>query len=94
MKRVEHYFYPAVFTYDAGQEIAVDFPDLRCATSGVNDEDALLSAREILRCVLKGLKEDGEEIPTPTSLVDIQVESNECAVLVDVYMSSSLTALN
>lgn len=53
-------------------------------TSGVNDEDALLSAREILRCVLKGLKEDGEEIPTPTSLADIQVESNECAVLVDV----------
>ena len=40
MKRVEHYFYPAVFTYDDGQEIAVDFPDLRCATSGVNDEDA------------------------------------------------------
>ena len=28
MKRVEHYFYPAVFTYDDGQEIAVDFPDL------------------------------------------------------------------
>lgn len=35
MKRVEHYFYPAVFTYDAGQEIAVDFPDLRCATSAL-----------------------------------------------------------
>ncbi len=44
----------------------------------------MLSAREILQCVLKGLKEDGEEIPTPTSLADIQVESNECAVLVDV----------
>ena len=27
MKQVERYFYPAVFTYEPGQEIAVDFPD-------------------------------------------------------------------
>lgn len=33
MKKVERYFYPAVFTYEPGQEIAVVFPDLDCATS-------------------------------------------------------------
>lgn len=88
MKKVERYFYPAVFTYDPGQEIAVEFPDLKCATSGVNDDDALLSARELLGCVLFGLEEDGEEIPAPTPLADVKMDANERAVLVDVYMPS------
>ncbi len=88
MKKTERYFYPAVFTYESGREIAVDFPDLYCATSGLNDNDALLSARELLGCVMYGLEEDGEEIPPPTPLTDVQIQSNERAVLVDVYMPS------
>lgn len=88
MKKVERYFYPAVFTYEPGQEIAIDFPDLKCATSGLNDDDALLSARELLGCVLFGLEEDGEEIPTPTPLANVEIQPNERAVLVDVYMPS------
>ncbi len=87
-KKIERYFYPAVFTYEPGQEIAVEFPDLNCATSGEDDDDALLSARELLGCVLCGLEEDGEEIPAPTRLSDVKVNSNECVVLVDVYMPS------
>ena len=88
MKKVERYFYPAVFTYEPGQEIAVVFPDLDCATSGTNDDDALLSARELLGCVMNGLEEDGEEIPAPTPLSQVKTEKNERAVLVDVYMPS------
>lgn len=88
MKQVERYFYPAVFTYEPGQEIAVDFPDLKCATSGVNDDDALLSARELLGCVLYGLKEDAEEIPAPTPLIKIDTRPNERVVPVDVNMPS------
>lgn len=88
MKKTERYVYPAVFTYEPGQEIAVDFPDLKCATSGADDNDALFSARELLGCVLYGLEEDGEEIPPPTALSDVQVAENERAVLVDVYMPS------
>lgn len=88
MKKVERYFYPAVFTYTPGQEIAVDFPDLKAATSGANEDDALISARELLGCVLFGLEEDGEKIPSPTPLSNIKVEENERAVLVDVYMPS------
>ena len=87
MKKVERYFYPAVFTYEPDQEISVDFPDLKCATSGVNDDDALLSARELLGCVLYGL-EDGETIPSPTPLAEVEMHPNERAVLVDVYMPS------
>ncbi len=88
MKKVERYFYPAVFTYEPGQEIAIDFPDLKCATSGTNDDDALLSARALLGCVLYGLEEDGEEIPAPTPLANVEVQPNERAVLIDVYMPS------
>lgn len=88
MKKTERYFYPAVFTYDPGQEISIVFPDLNCATSGVNDDDALLSARELLGCVLNGLEEGGEEIPAPTPLSEVELQQNQRAVLVDVYMPS------
>lgn len=88
MKRPERYFYPAVFTYEDGQEIAIEFPDLNVATSGEDDQDALLSARELLGCVLFGLEEDGEDIPAPSPLTDLKLESNERAFLIDVYMPS------
>ena len=88
MKKVERYFYPAIFIYEPGKENAGDFPDLKCATSGTNDDDAFLSARELLGCVLYGLEEDEEDIPSPTPLSKIQVKENERAVLIDVYMPS------
>ena len=88
MKKADRYFYPAIFTYEPDQEIAVVFPDLDCATSGENEEDALLSARELLGIVLNGMEEDGDAIPLPTPLNDIQVAENERAVLVDVFMPS------
>lgn len=88
MKKVERYFYPAIFTYATDQEIAVVFPDLKCATSGINEDDALLSARELLGCVLNGLEEDGEDIPEPTPLSEIELQQNKRAVLIDVYMPS------
>lgn len=86
MEKSERYFYPAIFVYEPEQEIAVLFPDLDVATSGVDEEDALLSARELLGCVLYGLEEDGEVIPHPTSLADIHQKENERVVLIDVYM--------
>lgn len=94
MKKVERYFYPAIFTYEAGAEIAVVFPDLDCATSGENDDDALLSARELLGCVLNGLEEDNVDIPAPTPLPQVTTQENERAVLIDVYMPSVRMAQN
>lgn len=88
MKTKDRYFYPAVFTYEPGKEIAVTFPDLDVATSGEDEDDALLSARELLGCVIYGLEEDGEPIPAPSPLAQVPVEDNERAVLVDVYMPS------
>lgn len=88
MKKVERYCYPAIFSYEEGEEISVLFPDLDVATSGVNDDDALLSARELLGCVMYGLEEDEEEIPLPTPLAEVAVEANERSVLIDIYMPS------
>lgn len=94
MKKVERYFYPAVFGYEDGQEISVVFPDLDVATSGETDEDALLSARELLGCVMYGLEEDGAEIPIPSRLDQLHAAANERIVLVDVYMPSVRMAEN
>lgn len=88
MKKPDRYFYPAVFSYEDGQEIAVVFPDLDVATSGENEDDALLSARELLGCAMFGLEEDGEAIPSPTPLSMVPLNTNERAVLVDVFMPS------
>lgn len=85
-KNPDRYFFPAVFTYEDGQEIAVKFPDLDVATCGKDDTDALLSARELLGLTLFGLEEDGEDIPTPSKLSALSLAANQCATLIDVYM--------
>lgn len=85
MKKTDWYFYPAVFNYD-DKEIAVIFPDLDVATSGETEADALKSARELLGCVLNGLEEDGEPIPAPTPLSEVQTKDGERTALIDVFM--------
>ncbi len=87
IKKTERYFYPAIFTYEKGKEIAVFFPDLDVATSGIDDDDAFLSARECLGITVYGLEEDGERIPVPSKLSQINPKKNERVVLVDVFTS-------
>ena len=86
MKQQDRYCFPAVFTYEPGQEIAVVFPDLDVATSGETQEDAFRSAKELLGCVLFGMEEDGEQIPAPSSLESLHMDANERSALIDVYM--------
>ena len=88
MKKVDRYFCPAVFGYAPGEEISVYFPDLDVATSGENEDDALISERELLGCVLFGMEQDGVEIPAPSSLNSVKCADNERASLIDVYMPS------
>lgn len=88
MKKLDRYFFPAIFSQNEGEEISVVFPDLNCATSGIDDQDALLSARDLLGAVLYGLEEDGEKIPQPTKLINLKLKDNQKALLVDVFMPS------
>ena len=86
MEKVK-YCYPAVFGYDPKEtEISVVFPDLDCATSGVGDEDALNSARELLESIISGMKQDKEKFPASTNLIGIKTEENEKAVLVCIEL--------
>ena len=86
MRKQDRYFFPAIFTYEDGQEIAVEFPDLDVATCGKDDADALLSARELLGITLLGLEEDGEAIPAPSKFSALSLAPNQRAALIDVYM--------
>ena len=86
MKTEDSVAYPAIFTYELNQEIAVVFPDLGTATSGIDEEDALASARECLGLVIYGLEDDGEPIPPASKLQDIKTAANERAALIDVCM--------
>jgi predicted RNase H-like HicB family nuclease len=87
MKKQDKYLYPAVFTYEDGYEIAITFPDLPgCATSGVDESEALDMAKDALGGHLWCLEKDGDEIPAPTRLFDLKLDKNEQAVLIDVYM--------
>ena len=86
-KLPDRYVYPAIFTdYGPGKEIAVEFPDLGAATSGVDDADALRSARELLGITMLGLEEDKEKVPTPSRLSSLKLEKGETSSLIDIYM--------
>ena len=82
------YIYPAQFIYEDGQEIAVVFPDLDLATSGVDDADALASAKEALGSRLWLMEQDGDPIPDPTPLSKVPSSENERSVLIEVFMPS------
>lgn len=89
MKKPDRYVYPAVLTYEDGYEIAVTFPDLPgCATSGETDTEALMMAKEALGLHLWGMENDGDELPAPSSIRNIELEAGEIVALVEVYMPS------
>ena len=89
MKRKDRYVYPAIFTYEDGYEIAVTFPDLPgCATSGADEQESLMMARDALGGHIWCMENDGDDLPPPTRLRDILLEANEQAALIDVFMPS------
>ena len=82
-------------TIARAKEICAESEQLcRIYTRCEPDDDALLSARELLGCVMFGLEEDGEGIPEPTPLSAVALEPNERVVLVDVYMPAVRMAQN
>lgn len=82
----DRYIFPAIFDY-ADDGISVRFPDLPGAFScGETDEEALRMAKECLAVHLYGMEQDGEVIPEPTRTLDLRLDANESAVLVDVWM--------
>jgi predicted RNase H-like HicB family nuclease len=91
----DRYIYPALFAYEDGREgIGVVFPDLPgCVSQGDNDEDALRMAKEALSLHLWGMEQDGDIIPEPTLIEDLNYEEYKepqihlAVVLVEVRMA-------
>ena len=91
----DRYTYPALFAYEKGVDgIGVVFPDLPgCVSHGNNEEDALRMGREALSLHLWEMEQDGDEIPEPTPINNLNCEEykdprvNTVVVLIDVWMA-------
>lgn len=71
------YVYPAIFTKE-DEGYSVFFPDLEgCYTCGDNLEDALRMAEDVLAFTLYDYEKESKEIPNPSDLKTLEVESNE-----------------
>lgn len=89
------YVFPAIIGKEKNEkEYSVFFPDLDVATSGVDEADALESARELLGLVIYGREQDRERIPKPSKIEKLRVGKNEYTILVDVYMPAIRMAEN
>ena len=82
------YCYVAIFSYDK-DGISIEFPDLPgcypCADKDDTDM-ALKNSKEALALHIWGMEQDGDEIPQPTTITSLHLESNQIAVLIDVFM--------
>lgn len=84
----DRYSYVAIFTYD-DDGICIDFPDLPgcCPCADKDDTDmALNNAKEALGLHIWGMEQDKEEMPLPTKITSLKLESNQVPVLVSVFM--------
>lgn len=82
----DRYAYIAVLEYD-DDGISIYFPDLPgCLPCAQTTEEALKNAKEAMGLHLYGMERDGDEIPEPTNINDIQLQSGGIPVLIDVFM--------
>lgn len=74
--------YIALLRKEEGSSYGVDFPDFPgCITGGETMDVAYREAPEALQFHIKGMLEDGEQIPEPTPLDEIMADpENEGAV--------------
>lgn len=76
------YAFPAIFEEDDGS-IAVDFPDLKnCFTQGENMVDALEMASDVLSAKLVFMEDNGEVIPHPTPVAQLNLEEGQYSTLI------------
>lgn len=62
------YVYPAIFYKEEDGRYSVLFPDFDVATCGDDLDDAIAMAEECLALQLRGLRQDGDDFPVPSTL--------------------------
>ena len=69
--------YVAILHKDGASDYGVSFPDFPgCVTAGKTLDEAKDLATEALAFHIEGMREDGEDIPAPSSLDDIAEDPN------------------
>ena len=82
----DRYMFPAVFE-PVDDSIGVYYPDLPgCVSEGSNESDAVRMGKEALSLHLYGMEEDGDDIPAPSSVRDIDIDPHEYVVMIEVWM--------
>lgn len=90
----DKYIYPAAVYFDS-DGISIEFPDLPGCLSCTDDEDKIMKcAKEALGVHLYGMEKDGDEIPAPSRIRDIQLEDDGVLMLVEVFMPSVRDRIN
>ena len=80
------YRYIAVVSFDE-DGISIDFPDLDgCFTCAETEAEIFKMAKEVLELHLWSMEQDDEPIPEPSNIKNINLESNEAAILVEIFM--------
>lgn len=81
MKACTCFCYPASFVPGTAQHYDVTFPDFPgCVSQGDDLEDAIRMAQQALTMHLSGMLEDGEELPTPSSLDEARTKEESFAM--------------
>lgn len=82
--------YPAVFTQDPNdyeetmEYYTVSFPDLYGVTQGRNIEKAMENASDYLGIILSDYIENGDDLPIPSNIDDIELDEHSFVTLVSV----------
>jgi len=88
------YVYPAILSHDE-DGISVEFPDLPgCFSCADTTDEAAKNANEALRLHLWSLEKDNDNIPNPSSITALHLESNQIPLLVEVFMPPVRERLN
>ena len=83
----DRYDFPAILHYNDDERIGIVFPDLPgCVSQATSDAEAVKRATEALELHLYGLEEDGDHIPQPSRLGDIELPSGCRTIIVTALM--------
>lgn len=66
--------YPAIFHKEEDGSYWVEFPEFGGGTQGVNVEEALKNAREMLESVLAAYIDEGLDMPKPSDIMSLTVK--------------------
>ncbi|MDR3148545.1 MAG: type II toxin-antitoxin system HicB family antitoxin [Oscillospiraceae bacterium] len=88
------YIYPAILSY-AKDGISIEFPDFPgCLPCADTTEEAVKNAREALSLHIWGMERDGDTIPAPAKITELNCGKNEISLLVEIFMPSVRERLN